>query len=391
VETNLNKRIPPLYQWVWLLFAFLLPITVLAENLMLIGIVMWVALRRGSVFTLAKRVPFFWPAMAFIGMAALSLFWSVRPEVTWHRLHRLLYPIGIFALGDIFSSACETEKNPAVKLAGFFIAGCVARSLYDMIRVPLAYTSGVSLFDAGNMRDPQMYMAALCLVLAMMGYRRWRVWVPGIVGSILCLSAGLVLHFKRGVWFAFLVSIVLLAIRGKRWRMLVTVAVVAIFGLMLPQVRERLHRLEDVFLTSTGGRMALWREVAPQLLPRYPQGMGWSAVANEDLAAWAEYVQPKLNHLHNNVLEIALETGWAGLFAWTSWMALLLFILFRQSKEPSRSGDRALAAGVLCAVVGLLLNGMVEYNFGDTEILLLYCMLAGLAAAQCGNKVERVS
>ena len=70
---------------------------------------------------------------------------------------------------------------------------------------------------------------------------------------------------------------------------------------------------------------------------------------------------------------------------------LLLFILFRQSKEPSRSGDRALAAGVLCAVVGLLPNGMVEYNFGDTEILLLYCMLAGLAAAQCGNKVERVS
>jgi hypothetical protein len=43
--------------------------------------------------------------------------------------------------------------------------------------------------------------------------------------------------------------------------------------------------------------------------------------------------------------------------------------------------ERANAIVVMLMLAGLLLNGFVEYNFGDTEIIILYAFLMGMAAA----------
>ena len=375
IPLRLN-RVPPA-QWIWLAFAFVLPLSIAAESIALAGLAVWVVSGPRRAAREARRSPMVWPVLAFVALAATSWFWSVRPEATLQRMHRLLIPLAMFAIGG----GSRGPGLPALRLAGAFAAGCALRGVYDAVRVPWAAARGADLFDAGNMRDPQMYLVALCLLLAFAGSpnaRRPRRWLGAGIGLS---GIGLLLHFKRGVWFAFLGAIAGMGIMTRRWRMLAAIGLAALCALAAPPVRHRLAKLEEVFQASTGGRLVLWRDAAPALLSQYPQGMGWCAVEHADLAAHTDYLQPKLNHLHNNLLQVALETGWAGLAAWLVWMAMLLRGLFRPCQRAAPGPRQALALGSFCGLTGLLLNGMVEYNFGDTEILLLFTLLGGIAVA----------
>jgi O-antigen ligase len=255
------------------------------------------------------------------------------------------------------------------------------RAIYDIVRVPWQVAHGVSLYDTGNMRDPQMYLVSLCLLLAVLQYGAMHRRRRPLAAAIVVQGVGLILHFKRGVWISFCLAICAMGAWTRRWRMLAALALLIALSLFVPQVRQRIALLREVTQTSTGGRAAMWSEVAPVLLREYPQGMGWSAVTHDDLAAHAAYIQPGLNHLHNNLLQVALETGWLGLAVWILWMGVALRVMWRNARDATGDLAASLSLGILCAFGGLLANGMVEYNFGDTEILMLMCLLMGWSAA----------
>ena len=94
-------------------------------------------------------------------------------------------------------------------------------------------------------------------------------------------------------------------------------------------------------------------------------------------------IQPKLNHLHNNDLQLRLELGWAGVAAWLAWMLTGLGVMWLTFRRAVRHAtpDAGLAYGLLGGFLALQLNGLVEYNFGDAEIFMLFNLLLGLAAA----------
>jgi O-antigen ligase len=79
-----------------------------------------------------------------------------------------------------------------------------------------------------------------------------------------------------------------------------------------------------------------------------------------------------------------VELGWAGLAAWILWILAALWLMVSNLLKALKACDPLswIAVGTLCAFVGLLLNGMVEYNFGDSEILMLFLFLIGVAWAQ---------
>jgi O-antigen ligase len=91
------------------------------------------------------------------------------------------------------------------------------------------------------------------------------------------------------------------------------------------------------------------------------------------------HLEVGLRHLHNNFLQIRLELGPHGLLLWSLWMLAMLRNGFRAAPGAPRPDFLRLSA--LTALVGLLLNGLVEYNFGDSEILMLYLALFGLLDA----------
>ena len=360
-------------------FALALPISIsLAQPLIFLAIPFWVYGLVARKETSFLQCPYFWPIVVFAVIAVLSSFWGVRPEISLPKCHRLLLLLVIFMMGSAFRPDREGGWEKARLSAVMFIVGTTLRAAYDVIRVIVEVRRGVQLYDTGNMRDPQMYMAALC-ILAAAFIGRGPVRKQGPAWVALGLNAvGLVLHFKRGAWFSFLLSAGLMSWWARRRKLVLAVALCAVAMIFVPQVRDRLQLLKEELSDRQGGRHVLWTKVAPAMLKQYPLGMGFKATTHEDLLPYAKYVQPGLNHLHNNALQVTLEMGTAGLAAWLVWMAVTFWMLYKASCK--RMGESVpLALGVLGAFCALMFDGMVEYNFGDSEILMLLCFLMGLS------------
>jgi O-antigen ligase len=345
--------------------------------------------------------PLRWPILLFVLLAVVSAFVGLRPALSVSKLDRLLL-LGVVFILPVWAAAAGSGDRLAGKLVMLFLVGCTLQAAADFVRIPLEFaqetrayqamvdagtaTKGLhqpTLFDMGNMRDPQFYMVALCLITGLLMYRRpgWsRRW---LTAAALINGVAWVVHFKRGSWISLILAVILVALlSGRRWIILVVVAVVAAVA-PLPQVQHRIDQLmQEEVKVKTGGRTALWTRVGPELIRAHPWGMGWRATRNEDFQGHGVKVQKKLNHLHNNPLQVLLETGWAGLVAWLVWMGAALTVMWRgyrwaRARDPDWAG---VSLGVFGGFTALMINGMVEYNFGDGEVFMLMNLLMAWAA-----------
>jgi O-antigen ligase len=96
--------------------------------------------------------------------------------------------------------------------------------------------------------------------------------------------------------------------------------------------------------------------------------------------ALPEAVKKRTGHVHNTPLQILVERGVLGLAAWL-WIWVAFYTraigLLRRLPGESRS-ERALVAGSLAAITGFLVGGLSEYNFGDSEVVLVAWALMAL-------------
>jgi O-antigen ligase len=95
---------------------------------------------------------------------------------------------------------------------------------------------------------------------------------------------------------------------------------------------------------------------------------------------YAEYRGPdavnEVNpHLHNVPIQIAAERGLPALGVWLWFIVTLLRDVWRRFKDGS---DRFLPAAALAATTAMLTAGLFEYNFGDSEFLMLFLIVVTL-------------
>jgi O-antigen ligase len=97
----------------------------------------------------------------------------------------------------------------------------------------------------------------------------------------------------------------------------------------------------------------------------------------------APHVESQRDHLHSNPVQILVATGCVGLALYLAWMAAAVSDGVRFCRAAAREGgtDQMVAAALLLMLAALLLNGIVEYNFGDGELVLFYGFLMGALAA----------
>jgi len=88
-----------------------------------------------------------------------------------------------------------------------------------------------------------------------------------------------------------------------------------------------------------------------------------------------DHVNP---HLHNVPMQIAAERGLPALAAWLCMLAILAIDMARRLKIPE---TRFLAAAGLGCMVAMFAAGLAEYNFGDSEFLMLFLVLITLPYA----------
>ena len=91
---------------------------------------------------------------------------------------------------------------------------------------------------------------------------------------------------------------------------------------------------------------------------------------------WA--VNPLNVHLHNVPMQIAAERGVPALIIWLGFIGYCrrdLLKRLQHGRHPS------LAAAGLAAIAAMLSAGLFEYNFGDSEFLMLFLVLITLPYA----------
>jgi O-antigen ligase len=388
----------------FLLHAALLPVSIAAGQVWayLIALVSIVGLASGA-FRGADRSPLAPLIVAFAGAALFSALVGVRPELALRKADRLLL-LTVALAAPLVAGASSRFAAPDLlrRTLILFLIGCTGKALYDLVRIPVkyglarrAYEAAAAHADAagslieptlysfGNMRDPQFYAAAICLAVALRMFRTPGVHAGALLFSILACGGAMAIHFKRGAWAALLATLFLMALATRRWRMILAVLALMAVGSQVPVVRERVALLHHEMQVRTGGRLALWRIVAPALYREYPLGMGWRSVTHRDLLQRGAPVQERLNHLHNNLLHVRLETGWPGLALWLLMMGGAGLLMARAYRAAARASSdlRGPAFGLLGAFVALHTNGLVEYNFGDGEIFMLMNLLMGMGAA----------
>ena len=107
------------------------------------------------------------------------------------------------------------------------------------------------------------------------------------------------------------------------------------------------------------------------------------------LAAQKDFLQRFLREAHavaqlnhNNIIQIAAERGLPALACWL-WLLAQIVVdhwrRFRQLRAGPDPGATLWPVLAIAVTVALFVGGLFEYNFGDSEVLLMYCALISLA------------
>jgi O-antigen ligase len=89
-------------------------------------------------------------------------------------------------------------------------------------------------------------------------------------------------------------------------------------------------------------------------------------------------LMPIAPHLHNVPMQIAAERGLPAVAVWLWFVVAAVRGLYARFK---RAHEKVLPAAALGVFAAMLTAGMFEYNFGDSEFLMLFLVLITLPFA----------
>jgi O-antigen ligase len=91
-------------------------------------------------------------------------------------------------------------------------------------------------------------------------------------------------------------------------------------------------------------------------------------------------------HAHNNFLQLWVDSGMVGLLAFLYFFLALLRLSWQTYRHapPGQEQFQRIALGVFLSLIGFLVGGMTQYNFGDAEVVLVMWAIAGLITRMHG-------
>jgi O-antigen ligase len=205
-----------------------------------------------------------------------------------------------------------------------------------------------------------------------------RTWSALVIPA---LAAAVALSFTRSATIGACAAAALL-LSLKDFRLVAALPILAAIAVAVApaQVTARFTSTFNMNDPTTRDRVAMIRE-GQHMIEAHPLlGVGPNMVEK----LYAEYRDPEYAvetvnpHLHNVPLQIAAERGLPALAIWVWFIATVVIDLGRQFHAGEH---RFFAAAGLAAVAAMLAAGMFEYNFGDSEFLMLFLILITLPFA----------
>ena len=358
----------------------------------LVVLAAWLAFGRRAAGARRAGWPLAGPLVGFAAWTLVAALASPRP------VESLAATKGLLTLGAFYVMRHALPDRPAARrfLTGLFVAVSVV-ALLSVLQVGLCPPSGS--VDTGPVRLlfrkcarargffsiymtlagvlTQVLVATLPRLARAGRERAWMapLWALGVVA--------LGLTYVRGAWLGFAVGAVGCALLlRRRGLVLATLAVVVAAALVVePGVLARLRTIGDLRDDTARDRLAML-DTGLRLVQAHPiTGVGPGGVKRlYPLWAPPEALRRSTSHLHDTPLQIAVERGVPGLAAWIAiWVAFFGVSVRTLARVPKGDEDaRALVLGPMAAITAFLVAGLFEYNFGDTEVLLVAVALMAL-------------
>ncbi len=340
--------------------------------------------------------PLVLPVLAWAAVSLLAAGLSARPaESLVVAVKGLLLIVALYVLFDALPTTSAGERFVAGLLAVMTLASLVGiaqvgacAALGAPTTPPTTPIVGRFLWKCHRARGfYSIYMTlAGVLSLALLGglprltvpsRRTWMLpaWIVG--------AAALALTSVRGAWIGFLVGLAVVGGLLRRGRMLLAVGVLALIAavLLVPVVRRRAESIADPADPTARDRWSMWRSGVAIAHDHPLLGIGPGQVKHVyRLYAEPQALQKSRGHLHNTPLQIVVERGALGLAAWlaiyAAFFAHCAALLRRLPRAPAL--PRALVTGSVAAVAAFLVGGLTEYNFGDSEVVMVAWSLMAL-------------
>jgi O-antigen ligase len=370
----------------------LIQFSIKGEIVLALALVAWVALAvqgfKGSSVPAFEVPAFFWALVALMVWTLISSAMSADPVYSLERGKQfalfLVVPVTMrLARGGYAKKTIDVIIALGSLAAIFGIIQWAALG-YDEANRPrgtlghwMTY-SGILMLVVG---------AAVSRLVFVKKHENW-IWPAVAVPS---LMVALVATYTRNAWFGSLAGIgTLLALRSKR--LLMTLPVVVVLALLVPSIRSRAMTSFDPNFPGNRDRIAMLKAGVAIVKDHPLFGVGMNMIPKvylqyrtPDAYDSADAVGPETrSHLHNVPMQLAAERGLPALAAWLWFVVAAGVGLWRLVKH---SDAKAVAGAGLAALIAMVVAGLFEHNFGDSEFLVLFLALLTLhfAAARGGD------
>ena len=357
-------------------FVAALQISIAASGILLtLAAGLWIALlvtERGR----PAAPPFFPLLLAYAAATLVSVVFSLDPGTSLVDSREVL----LFVVVPIVYRLARRER--AQTLATVVVTVGAITAVWGVVQYGILEYDHLGRRPDGTMGHYMTYSGLLVLTIALAAARLLfdpsrRVW-SGLVMPALLVALAVTL--TRGNWVGAVAALAVLCLL-KDLRLLAVAPVLAALVLALapPQITSRISSAFDLEDPTVRDRLAMaragmrivrdhpWTGAGPDMVQKvYPRYRDAGAV------------QENNPHLHNVPVQIAAERGLPALAIWCAFVVAAVRHLSRRLGDDEA---RPLAAAGLAAVAGMLTGGLFEYNFGDSEFLMLLLVLITLPQA----------
>ena len=241
-------------------------------------------------------------------------------------------------------------------------------------RVKGLHPSGITY--AHNLLFPLCVVTAWGLAPRLSKMRRFSL----VLGWVLMLFA-LFFSLTRGVWIAYGLLLLLCGlIRGRR-ALLGALGGALVCGLIFLSAGEgvRERGLSAFDFQANIGRSQIWLANLDMIKERPLTGWGFGNYKQFREPFYQRYPKADTNaHAHNNFLQTWVDAGLLGLATFLFLIGSILAVGWRAYARQATEPAKSLALGSWLGMLGFLIGGLTQYNWGDAEVSIVWWALVGL-------------
>ncbi len=352
-----------------LLFTFFIPLSIaISEFFLFLSFLVW-------VFLLAKgkrgvTLPsFFIPLILYSFFTVLSTIFSINFITSLKDIKELL----LFLIVPVLFNSFNGEKiflsfNYAISFS-VFLSFLASLAEYSGILFPQERVSG---FLGHYMTQSGVLLLAISFSFAnILGEKKLSrlFWTFIFIIS----SVSLLLTFTRSAWVGafFAISLILILFRPKL--LIILIPLLVLILLLSPlNVKKRFLSIFDPNDETNRDRIHMGI-AGIKIISKYPFfGSGPDTVRLIYAKFKPEEAVRDNPHLHNNILQIFAERGVFALLSWLWFIYLAVKDNIKVFRKSENKFFKFSALGAIGAIAGLFLSGLFEYNFGDSEVKMLF-------------------